>query len=363
MNFLFFFVHPSKFHVFKHTINALIEKGHHVEVFITSKDVLEDLVKTEKWNYTNIFPEGRKMKGISPLISSTINLFRTIWRLHQHTKGKHYDLFITDDLLTFIGKLKKIPTIVFNDDDLIAVKPFWIILSMADYVLAPDITDLEKYNSKKIPIPSYKELAYLHPKYFKPDREILEEFNPELKPYSIIRIVLLRSYHDVGKKGISDKDLSEIIEILKKKGEVYIISERVLPKQFEKHRLQLNPEKIIHALAFAEIFVGDSQTMTSEATILGVPSFRCNDFVGKISVVDEKETRYKLSFNYLSKDIHKMKKDLEEFVKIPNSKAIYLSRREKLIEEKIDLTKFMIWYFENFYRINDHSKIDFNQFH
>ena len=45
MNYLFFFVHPSKFHVFKKTINHLKNNGHNVEILITSKDVLEELVK------------------------------------------------------------------------------------------------------------------------------------------------------------------------------------------------------------------------------------------------------------------------------------------------------------------------------
>ena len=78
MNYLFFFVHPSKFHVFKKTINHLKNNGHNVEILITSKDVLEELVKNEVWNYTNIFPEGRKFKNVSPYISAGVNFFRTI---------------------------------------------------------------------------------------------------------------------------------------------------------------------------------------------------------------------------------------------------------------------------------------------
>ena len=82
MRFLFFFVHPSKFHLFRNTINGLMADGHQVEIAITSKDVLEDLVRAEGWTYTNIFPEGRKMKGVPPYVSASINLVRTIWRLY-----------------------------------------------------------------------------------------------------------------------------------------------------------------------------------------------------------------------------------------------------------------------------------------
>ena len=94
MNYLFFFVHPSKFHVFKKTINHLKNNGHNVEILITSKDVLEELVKNEGWNYTNIFPEGRKFKNVSPYISAGVNFFRTIYRLYKYCRNKKYDLFI-----------------------------------------------------------------------------------------------------------------------------------------------------------------------------------------------------------------------------------------------------------------------------
>lgn len=362
MKYLFFFVHPSKFHVFRPTINELLSKGHEVEVLITSKDVLEDLLKSENWNWKNIFPEGRKMKGVSPYISSTINLFRTIWRLYSYTRNKKYDLFITDDLLVYIGKLKKIPTIVFNDDDIQVVRQFAIIMAVADHILAPDITDLGRYNSKKIGFPSYKELAYLHSNYFVPDISVVKEFNPSQEKYAIIRIVSLRAYHDVGKKGISDVQILQIIGILKTIGRVFIVAERPLPSSLEEYRIKLSPQKILHALAFAEIFVGDSQTMTSEATILGVPAFRCNDFVGKISVVDEKETRYQLSFNFLTKDYDKMIIKLREFVDEVDFKEKFQKNRNRLLSEKIDLAKFMIWYFENFKNIEFSENIDFSLF-
>ena len=98
MRYLFFLVHPSKFHVFRNTINTLYSRGHYIDILITSKDVLEDLVKTEGWKYKNIFPEGRKIRGISPYFSSVINFVLTIYRLLKFTYRKNYDLFVTDDL-------------------------------------------------------------------------------------------------------------------------------------------------------------------------------------------------------------------------------------------------------------------------
>jgi uncharacterized protein len=345
---LFFIVHPSKYYVFRHTINTLKEHGHQVEILITSKDVLADLVEKEGWEYTNVFPEGRKIKGLPPIISSGINFFRTIYRLYRYTKKKQYDLFITDDLLVFLSKFLKVPSFAFTDDDISVTKLFSIILSRATHILAPEITNLEKYNRKKISFDGYKELAYLHPNNFVPNEKVIKKINPNLKRYFILRLVSLQAYHDVGMKGLSNDRVEKIIKLLEAKGKVYISAERELPMQFEKYRLKIEPENIAHVLYYADLFIGDSQTMTSEAAVLGTPAFRCNDFVGKISVMNEKEEKYGLSYNYSPKDFNKMYAKLEEVISKKNFKKGFQQKREDMLSDKIDLSKFMIWLFENY---------------
>ena len=345
--FLFFFVHPSKFHVFKNTINHLKSKGHQVDILITSKDVLEELVKKEGWEYTNIFPEGRKFKNISPYISAGVNFFRTIFRLLKYCKGKKYDLFITDDLLVYVGKLKKVPTIAFTDDDIAIVKQFSIILKFADYILAPVITNLGRFNEKKIAFNGYKELAYLHPNQFTPDLELVRKIIPE-KNYFILRLVSLTAYHDVGKSGITKEKAKQLICLLENYGKVYISAERKLDKELEKYRLNIEPHQLKDVLAQAKVYVGDSQTMSSEAAILGVPSFRFNDFVGKIGVMDEKDDVYKLSKSYKTSEFPLLLKDLEISL-IGDSFSLQIKENQKrMLSEKVDLTSFMIWLLENF---------------
>jgi predicted glycosyltransferase len=305
-------------------------------------------VKLEDWDYRNIFPEGRKMKGVSPIISSGINFFRTIIRLYRYTKGKKFDLFITDDLLVYIGKWRKIPSIVFCDDDISIVKQFALILSKANYILSPDITDCGKYNYKKIGFPGYKELAYLHPNHFVPEILEIKTFNPELKPYFILRLVSLLAYHDVGKQGISNDQVIKLIALLETRGKVFISAERKLPVELEKYRLLISPEKIASVLYYAQMFIGDSQTMTSEAAVLGTPAFRCNDFVGKISVMEEKEIKYGLSFNYRPDKFDEMYLKIESLLKVQDNKDSFQKKRKKMLKDKIDLSLFMIWLFENY---------------
>jgi hypothetical protein len=236
---------------------------------------------------------------------------------------------------------------------------------MANYILSPDITDCGKYNSKKIGFPSYKELAYLHPNHFMPEILEIKTFNPELKPYFILRLVSLLAYHDVGKQGISNDQVIKLIALLETKGKVFISAERKLPVELEKYRLLISPEKIASVLYYAQMFIGDSQTMTSEAAVLGTPAFRCNDFAGKISVMEEKEMKYGLSFNYPPSRFEEMYCKLKTFVDSKNFKEDFQKRRNKMLQDKIDLSLFMIWLFENYPRSIEEVKnrsFSFNKF-
>jgi uncharacterized protein len=348
MRYLFFFVHPSKFHVFKQTINHLKSNGHIVDILITSKDVLQTLVKNEGWKFTNIFPKGRKMKNIPSYVTSSINTFRTIYRLYKYNKGKKYDLFITDDLLVYIGKLKIIPSIVFIDDDLAVVRQFAIILAVADVILSPSVTDLGKYNKKKIGFNSYKELAYLHPNQFIPDKSVVEKLNLSKDKYFVLRLVSLRAFHDVGKSGLDNLKVSILIDKLEQHGQVLISAERELPPEFEKYRIHIKPNDMPHILAFASLYIGDSQTMSSEAAILGIPCFRLSDFEGKISVMEEKSSKYQLMNSYRTEDFQLLLNDLNDLLSESNYESSYRPRKEQMLSDKIDLSKFMVWLFSNF---------------
>lgn len=348
MNFLFFFVHPSKYHLYKHTINQLLEDGHFVKVLITSKDVLENLVQNEKWNYTNIFPEGRKMKFLPAKLSAIINTFKTLYRLRKYIGKVKYDLFITDDLLTILGKLKRIPTILFQDDDLSAVPESVILLSTATHILAPDCTNFGIYNRYKIGFNGFKASAYLHPNNFSPNQAVLAKYNVANKRYFIIRLVSLKATHDTGKKGLNDIDVINIIKKLEKYGEVIINTERTINNNLEYYNKKINSNEILDLIAFADLFISDSQTMSMEAGYLGTPYIRFNDFIEKISYLDELEKKYCLGFGIPTKDREILFEKIDELLSLDNLKLEWQNRRQMMLNETIDLSKFMTWFYENY---------------
>ena len=347
-SYLFFIVHPSKFHVFRHTINCLKNDGHRVDVVITSKDVLEDLILNEGWSYRNIFPNGRKIRGIPTYLAAIINAIVTIVRLEIFLLGRRYSLFITDDLLVVNGKLRGTPSILFQDDDVSAVPESVLLHKFATHIMTPSVSNMGKYNDKKIEFHGYKELGSLHPSRFSPDKNIIKSFNPDLSKYFVLRLVSLKSTHDVGKKGLNNYEVQRLISMLEMKGAVFITSERELPEQFEKYRIKIRSNDMAHALYFAEFLIADSQTMSAEAGVLGTPFIRFNDFVGKISYLEELEKKYELGFGIRTNEKDKLFDTVEKLLNNESLRNEWILKREKMIADKVDLTNFMIWVFKNY---------------
>lgn len=347
--FLFYIVHPSKYHVFKHVINHFKNEGHTVDILINTKDVLEDLIKNEGWNYKNIFPEGRKIEGFHPYVGAIINAFRTIFRIEKFLWNKpKYDLFITDDLLVVNGRFRSVPSFVLQDDDVTAVPESALLHYFANHILAPTVSDMKRNNHKKISFFGYKELGSLYPTRFFPDINKIKTFNPNNDKYFFLRLVSLKATHDINKKGLNDEDVERLISILSKKGNVYISSERQLPEKYEKYRIKMNPNDISHALYFAELVISDSQTMSAESGVLGTPYIRFNDFVGKLSYLEELENKYGLGYGVRTNQKEKLFEILDSLLSRDTLKEDWLLKKQKMLNDKIDLTAFLIWLFTNY---------------
>jgi len=59
---------------------------------------------------------------------------------------------------------------------------------------------------KHVRYDGYKELAYLHPKYFTPDKSVLDDIGQnEGEPFIILRFVSWSATHDIGEHGLKNK--------------------------------------------------------------------------------------------------------------------------------------------------------------
>jgi uncharacterized protein len=347
MRFLFFLVHPAKFNFHKIQINELKAKGHDVDVIITKKDILEELVREEGWEYSNIFPEGRKIKGLHVYMAALISLLKTIYRLMKYTQGKKYDLFV-GDLLTIVGRIRRIPCFYPTDDVLRQVPEQQVFLKTTKHIIAPIITDLGKYNQKTIRYDGIKALAHLHPNYFRPDINRLHEKLKD-KDYFIIRCVKFSATHDIGKNGVSDQILERIIKKLDSYGEILISSEREIPEEFKKYQLSIKKSDISHYLYFSKLLIADSTTMCSEAAILGIPSIEYDNYFNEIEQMIQLKDEYNLITCIEPPNETKLMVTIDEHIRdLFNIKKQCMLNRDKYLKDKIDVSGFLIWLFENY---------------
>lgn len=347
MKVLFYLGHPAHYHLYKHAIHAAGAGG---VVLIKSKDVLEKLLTEEGIPYLNVdaIAEGQSRsknyfgKGIE-FLRRMIRI-REILRRHQPTvlAGSAAELAV-------LGKLYNIPSCIFFEDDFEAVKPFAKIAGpLATHLICPECCSAWKWDNKKIGYASYHELAYLHPDHFKPDYDKVAKLFPENTKNFILRFSSLDAYHDAGKGGISDTFADQLISILKDKGNIYITSERPLPERFERYRIKIPAADIHHAMYYADMFIGDSQTMTAECAVLGTPALRYNDFVGELSYLEELENNYGLTYGFRTGNTAPLLEKLKELLSMPNLKSKWQERREKMLSEKVNFAKWMIDFLRKF---------------
>lgn len=341
MKLIFTMSHPAHYHLLKNLINRSLESGFIVKVLITNKDILEELVSNESWNVENYFPEGRRISWLPTLLALPIITIKTLYRLYKIIKDEKPSLLIgTEATMIYIGFILGIKSIFFNEDDTRATPQNYLFYPFAKTILMPDCCDIGKWKNKKTTYRGYHELAYLHPRYFKPDIGIINKFNPTRKKYFIIRLARLDASHDIGRRGINDSLVIKIINILKNHGNVFITSERGLRPEFERYRININSRDIFHALYYADMYIGDSQTMAAEAAVLGTPSIRFNDFVGKIGYLNDLEKKYKLTIGIKSTETKKLTETINNLLNTKDLSEKWRANRERMLKDKVDVNEY-----------------------
>lgn len=263
------------------------------------------------------------------------------------------------------AKFTKAISIATTDSDL-AVLPLAVkfVYPFADYLMTPDALAFQKH-PKQICYPGYQELAYLHPNWFEPDPSVLSECGlAEGETFFILRFTAFKAHHDIGMYGLSQEQKWQLIRLLEQYGRVLITSE-VNDPEFAAYAAPIAPEKMHSLMYYAHLLACDSQTMTTEAAVLGTPAFRCNTFAGKLTVIEEVEKYYDMTYSYHPRHFHWMLRKMEQTLNRSDLKAEWAEKRKRLISEKIDVTAFWAWLLENApgsLEATKMGKVDFDRF-
>ena len=118
-----------------------------------TKDILEEILISEKQNYIKICEKRKRNKNpFSVVINGILELIIQNIILYKFVKRYRPDYLLgTDVAIAYIGKLRNIPSFVFNEDDYEINKLFCkATYPFIDYIIAPEITSVGKYTDKKI---------------------------------------------------------------------------------------------------------------------------------------------------------------------------------------------------------------------
>lgn len=343
MNILIDINHPAHVHLFRNVYFLLKEKGHEVTMVTKEMPLAMRLLDVYGIPYINI---GRKddalmKKGFDQLVYDC--------RLMKIVRDRHIDLGVGSSInVAHVSRLCKMKSIILDDDD-DEVEPLFVKFGhpYSDTILSP--VDTPRKSKKTLYVHSYHELSYLHPNRFTPDSLVLKDVGiKENEPYFILRFNAFMAHHDVGVIGLTMENKRHLVNYLKTKGNVFITTERDIDDEFKSYQLKVSPEKAHSLIYYATMFIGDSQTMTSEAAVLGTPAIRCNSFVGRIHYLEEEEHKYGLTYGFHPEQSEAMFQKIEELLSMPNMKQEWQQRRQKMLFEKIDYAAFLTWFIENY---------------
>lgn len=348
MRVAFFLGHPAQFHLFKYTIQNLRTRGHQIDILVKRKDILEKLVKEVGWDYIVVREHERISSSVINIVCETIKMDLNVCR---YLIIKRPALLVGTYAPMLSGYLG-IPIIVCNEDDAATVPRFAkLSYPRASVILTPTFCNCGKWEKKAIKYNGYQKLAYLHPNKFSPDYGIVKKYlRNESKPYLLMRFSRFNAHHDDGASGISNQLAEKIISLVCDKYDVYITSERPLDASLEQFRAKINPLDIHHMMAFASLYVGDSQSMSVEAAMLGVACIRFNSFVGrlKVGVLEELENEYHLIKSIHSSQSGELLSAISAMLDDANIQSSLADSRKKMLNDKIDVSAFFTWLIENY---------------
>jgi predicted glycosyltransferase len=338
MRILIDILHPAHVHFYRNFFEVMADRGHELCITARDKDRSVDLLRQYGLPYEQISVQQSGGLGmVVEMTQRTGALLKVMQRFRPDVMTG-----IMGPSIAVAGKLRRVPAVVFYDTEF-ARQTNWFVYPLAHSVVTPDCYQ-GKVRGNHVTYAGYHELAYLHPDRFTPDPKRLAAFGVgEDEPYSIVRFVSWQAVHDRNEKGLTGEQKRKLVETLAAHGRVLISSEAALPPDLAEYEVKGPVEDIHHLLAHAQMIVGESATMSSEAAVLGVPAVMIAT-TGR-GYTDDEERRYGLVRHFTEDEYDQAVATVEELL-AGDPRALGREARARLLAEKIDVTRWMVEYFE-----------------
>ena len=328
--------HPAWAHQFRNIVKMLNDRGDEVLTLAVDKDGDTELLKKFGIPYVlsarstgkNVFEKGLLFLGLC------------IEHSYRALKFKP-DILIgrASPMMAVASWVSRKPHIIYEDTE-VSKFSLRICKRLTTKILTPRtfLTDLGPCQER---LDTYKELFYLHPSVFTPDKQVLRDagFNPD-EEYILVRFVAWNASHDIGKKGLDDQGKIDLVKKLSKYGRVYVSAEGELPEELKPYLLKTPYELVHHVLAFAKLVYSEGATMASEAVVLGTHALYVNTIVS--GSTREQCERFHLLYNFnVGEDRYeKATAQAIELLETPNLVEIGREKQKKLLSEKVDINQY-----------------------
>lgn len=336
MRYLFEMGHPADVHLFRHAIGILEGRGHLVSVAAVSKEKLLKLLDAYGLQYDVI------AKNTPTLTGKALTLLGKDFSLLRHARVCRPDIVVSmcSPYAAHASAMLGIPHIAFNDTE-IANLTMKITLPFTDAICTPTCFEM-CLGRKQIRFNGYKELAYLHPDYFRPNPSVLKWIGAtDGDKIAVVRFGVIDASHDVGYRGFElatpDERLA-FVRALEKYAKVFVTAESALGSELQKRAPPI-PDVWLHDLLYyASLYVGDGATMASEAGVLGTPWIYVS--TSSRGFLNEQQSRYGLGIRLESTE--RALSCAIDILKRPGLKAEWREKKARLLAEKVDVTQFIV---------------------
>ncbi|NQU34679.1 MAG: DUF354 domain-containing protein [Bacteroidetes bacterium] len=333
--------HPAHVHYFKNFIQIMKKSDHGVLVTARNKEVVHSLLNSFEIKYID---RGKGKKG---LLGKLIYMFKADLLLLKLSLKYKPDIFMSfaSPYAALISWLLRKPHIAFTDTEHATLGNLAFI-PFSQVVCTPSSFNKD-LGKKHVRFNGFMELCYLHPNYFVPDPIVLNMLGViKGEKYIILRFISWNASHDVGHSGLSLDVKHKAVKELSMHAKVFISSEGELPEDLQKYKIKIPPEKMHDALYYSTLYLGESGTMAVEAAILGTPSITVSTLSKLLGNFQELSEKYEL-IHFFDEGAVGLKKAIELIVD-PESKSNWQKKAQKLIEDKIDVTQYMITFIEHY---------------
>lgn len=289
MTVLFDISHAGQVHFFRNSIRTLQEKQQPYVVIAKEKDKVIELLNRFHIPFYSLGSYRSNIHKLLKIPNHTVKIRRLI---DQFKVEKVLGIHPVHASLAARGKSARCIGFADSEHMFEQIALYW---PNVDEVYTSAAFKF-RFGTKHRTYRGFHELAYLHPKYFKPTKSGLEDLGLfDNGPPILYRMINWDATHDIGIKTQRRKEINLILK-LSKIYPVVLSVEGKLPREL-KHLGKSYPANRLHdILAFSSMYVGAGATTAIESTILGTPSVYTN--VLQAGVLDFLESNSNLFAKY-----------------------------------------------------------------